>query len=105
MISFIPPCRLCGERHRLGPCPESSDAAPRAPERSGTGVQAPQEAQEEAAAAPAEDAGHPLEKATDEEVRAEYRKRFFAMRDAKRPKDEPRRKVYMREYMRAHRAK
>lgn len=44
-----------------------------------------------------------LERASDEEVRAEFRKRFFAQRDLKRPKDEPHRRVYMREYMRAHR--
>lgn len=98
MTNFTPTCRLCGGPHWVGQCEHfGSDEipAPHPPEP----PRRPKAAQE-AAQAPE---GRPLEAFTDEEIKAEFKRRFFALRDAKRPKDEPHRRVYMRNYMRKHR--
>jgi hypothetical protein len=67
--------------------------------------QAAAQVAEDVAETVAQDKRRSLASFTDNEIRTEYRKRFFAMKDRKRPKDEPGRRAYMREYMRTYRDK
>jgi hypothetical protein len=101
-MDFIPKCRICGERHRLGQCEaaidrwlwSNADASTPDTPRAAAGFQAAAQTAAEAPAAAPQDQRPPLAEFTTEEIDAEYRRRHNKTYD---------RRTYMREYMRQRR--